>query len=172
MNGKIQQLIDELENELSDFSNRTEKQIELVSFFNETKIEKLQAYLLSKGMPPELHVNRISDEDKCIICQIKRNGRILMTICFDTTGIVSAKLNDFVHLNTFAFITITEYEQLSRDFITIIHFFQKLDYEALGTKLHEIDFDIYDRFCDQYRCICNLKSSLSDFKNYMNKTEA
>ena len=172
MNGKIQQLTDELEKELFDFSNRTEKQLESALPSNEAKIEKLQAYLLSKGMPPELHVHRISDEDKYIICQIKRNDCVLMTISLGTTGIDCAELNDFIHLKRFAAIDFAKYEQLCRDFITAIRFFENLDYEALDAKLHEINFDIYDRFCDQYRCICNLKSSLSDFKNYMNKTEA
>ena len=171
MNGKIQQLTDELEKELFDFSNRTEKQLESALPSNEAKIEKLQAYLLSKGMPPELHVHRISDEDKYIVCQIKRNDCVLMTIYLGTTGIDCAELNDFVYLKKFAAMDFAEYEQLSRDFITAIRFFKKLDYEALGTKLHEINFYSYDRLCGQYRCICDLKSSLSSFKNYMNKTE-
>ena len=172
MNGKIQQLTDELEKELFDFSNRTEKQLKSALPSNEAKIEKLQAYLLSKGMPPELHVHRISDEDKYIVCQIKRNNCVLMTICLDTTGIANAELNDFIHLKRFAAIDFAKYEQLSRDFITAIRFFENLDYEALGTKLHEINFYSYDRLCDQFRYICDLKSCLSDFKNYMNKTEA
>ena len=171
MNGKIQQLTDELEKELFDFSNRTEKQLESALPSNEAKIEKLQAYLLSKGMPPELHVHRISDEDKYIVCQIKRNDCVLMTISLGTTGIECAELNDFVYLNTFTDINIAEYEQLSRDFITAIRFFEKLDYEVLDTKLHEINFYSYDRLHNQFRYIRDLKYSLSSFKDCMNKTE-
>ena len=171
MEQKLLNMIDELEKELADFSNRTEEQLESVSPSNETKTEKLRAYLLSQGMPPALDVYRKSDEDKCIICQIKRNGCILMTICLGKTGIEGAELNNFIYLNTFADINIAEYDQLSRDFITIIRFFEKLDYEALYAKIHEIDFYSYDRLCDQFLYISNLKSSLSHFKNYMNKTE-
>ena len=160
-----------MEKELFDFSNRTEKQLKSALPSNEAKIEKLQAYLLLKGMPPELHVHRISDEDKYIVCQIKRNDCVLMTICLGTTGIDCAELNDFVYLKKFAAMDFAEYEQLSRDFITAIRFFKKLDYEALNAKIHEINFYSYDRLCGQYRCICDLKSSLLSFKNYMNKTE-
>ena len=171
MNEKIQQLIDELEKELSDFSNRTEKQLESASLSNETKTKKLRAYLLSQGMPLVMNVYRKSDEDKFIICQIKRNDCILMTICLGTTGIECAELNDFVYLNRFANMNLVEYEEFSRDFITIIRFFKKLDYAALYAKIHEIDFYSYDRLCDQFRYICDLKSTLSSFKDCINKTE-
>ena len=171
MEQKLLNMIDELEKELSDFSNRTKEQLKLVSPSNETKIEKLRAYLLSQGMPPALDVYRKSYKDKCIICQIKRNGCILMTICLGTTGIECAELNDFVYLNAFADINIAEYEQLSRDFITIIRFFEKLDYEALYATIPEVDFHIYDRLHNQFRYIRDLKYSLSSFKDCMNKTE-
>jgi len=171
MEQKLLNMIDELEKELSDFSDCTEEQLELVSPSNETKTENLRAYLLSQGMPPALDVYRKSDEDRSIICQIKRNNCSLMTICLDKTGIDCAELNDFVYLSTFAGINIAEYEQLSRDFITIIRFFEKLDYEALYATIPEVDFHIYDRLHNQSRYIRALKSSLSIFKKDMNRIE-
>lgn len=171
MNGKIQQLTDELEKELFDFSNRTEKQLESALPSNEAKIEKLQAYLLSKGMPPELHVHRISDEDKYIVCQIKRNDCVLMTISLGTTGIDCAELNDFVYLKKFAAIDIAEYEQLRRDFTTAVHFFEKLDYKALDAKIHEIGFSVCDKLSNQLRFTFNIKCALSRFKNEMKASE-
>ena len=170
MTKKMQQLIDDLKKELTDFGDRTENQLASLLPCNETKTEKLRAYLLSQGMPPALELYRKSDEDKCIICQIKRNGCILMTIVLNTTGIECADLNNFIFLKNFAGITLAEYEQLTHDFITIIRFFEKLDYKALYAKVHKIDFKSYDKLSKLFRSICDLKTSLSHFKDCMAET--
>ena len=170
MTKKMQELIDDLKKELIDFGDRTENQLASLLSCNETKTEKLRAYLLSQGMPPALEVHRKSYEDKCIICQIKRNDCILMAIVLNTTGIECADLNDFVCLKKFAGITLAEYEQLTHDFITIIRFFEKFDYKALYAKVHEIDFHSYDNISNLFRRICDLKSSLSHFKDCMAET--
>ena len=62
-------LCKKLKSRNSDFENHTEKQLESVFLSNKPNTEKLREYLLSQEMPPELHVNRISDEDKVILCQ-------------------------------------------------------------------------------------------------------
>lgn len=170
MTKKMQQLIDDLKKELTDFGDRIENQLASLLSCNETKTEKLRAYLLSQGMPPALEVHRKSDEDKYIVCQIKRNGCIVMTISLGTTGIASAELNDFVYLNTFAAMNLVEYEQLNRDFITAIRFFEKLNYEALYATNAKIDFHSYDRLHNQFRYIRDLKFSLSHFKDCMAET--
>lgn len=170
MTKKMQELIDDLKKELTDFGDRTENQLASLLSCNETKIEKLRAYLLSQGMPPVLELYRSTDEDKLIICQIKRNDYILITIALNTTGIESAELADFIFLKTFIGITFAEYEQLTHDFITIIRFFEKFDYKALYAKVHEIDFHSYDNISNLFRRICDLKSSLSHFKDCMAET--
>ena len=170
MTKKMQQLIDDLKKELTDFGCRTEKQLAEASSCNKAKTEKLRAYLLSQGMPPALDVRRRADEDNLIICQLKRNDYILMTIALNTTGIKCAELADFIFLKNFVGITLAEYEQLTHDFITIIRFFEKLDYKALYAKVHEIDFHSYDNICNLFLKICDLKISLSHFKDYMAET--
>lgn len=166
----MQKLIDDLKKELTDFGCRAEKQLAEASSCDKAKTEKLRAYLLSQGMPPVLEIHRRADEDKLIICQIKRNGYILMTIALNTTGIESAELADFIFFKNFTGITLAEYEQLTHDFITIIRFFEKLDYKALYAKVHEIDFHSYDNICNLFIKICDLKISLSHFTDCMSET--
>ena len=171
MNEKMQQLIDELEKELSAIEKVAIQHMNEVIPPYEKTVEKLQAYLLSKGMPPALHVFRTTDEDKLILCMSERNDCALMKIAISNSRIEYTEITDFVLLKRLFNMTSAEYEQLNRDFITAIRFFAKLDYTAFDTKLRELHFYPYDKPFDRYRYICDLKSTLSSFKDCMNKTE-
>lgn len=171
MTKKMQQLIDELEKELSDFDHENRKKLQTLTLSYDERKEKLQEFFIANGMKPVWRVTGIFDSWHLNICLSTTQGFSIARISLNRKGIMDAKLEECIPNTKYSIINAREYESICGDFTAAVNLFNNFDYEALDKKVQELDFCMADDIEEKLNITHELQKYLVFLKERIKENE-